>query len=156
MIMDMPSQMFIDQQMMPYSLTPSHMDHERQTITHPILVEVRQTAPNQLLMTYDQQTDLASATNVSNYWIRSNMARPVGVASLGMSDALTPENAIRHEMGRITPVDNTNMRFVITFRGNAMSGVLHVVLPCFVNLEGRTGFRGGNWGPFSRNAFVGK
>lgn len=118
--MDMPSQRYIDQQMMPYSLIPSHRDPERQTIPHPILLEVRQTAPNQILMMYDKRTDLASATNVSNYWIRSNMARPAGVASLGMSEALTPENAIRHEIGRITPVDNTNMRFVITFRGNAM------------------------------------
>jgi hypothetical protein len=50
---------------------------------------------------YDQRTDLASAMNVSNYWIRSNMARPDGVASLGMSEALTPENAIRPELGMI-------------------------------------------------------
>jgi hypothetical protein len=129
---------------------------DRQMMPYPVLLEARQIAPNQILMIYNQRTDLASATNVSNYWIRSNMALPAGVASLGMSKAVTPENAIHHEMGRITPVDNTNMRFVITFRGNAMSGVLHVVLPCFVNLEGRTGFMGENWGPFSRNSFIGR
>ncbi len=61
-----------------------------QTVTvdrqpHPVLVEARQTAPNQILITYDQRSDLASATNVSNYWIRSNMG-PAGIASVGMPD----------------------------------------------------------------------
>jgi hypothetical protein len=120
---------------------------------YPVLVEARQIAPNQILMMYDQRTDLASATKVSNYWTRSNMG-PAGIASLGMSVSLMPSNAISSEMGMITPVDNTNMRFIITFKGSAMSGVLHVVLPCFVSLEGRSGFTGENWGPLSRNAFI--
>jgi hypothetical protein len=128
---------------------------DRQMIPHPILVEIRQTASNQLLMIYDQRSDLASATNVSNYWIRSNMERPTGIASLGMGEALTASNAIRPDMAMITPVDNSKMRFVMTFRANAMSRVLYVVLPCFVNLEGMTGFRGENWGSFSRNMFIG-
>jgi hypothetical protein len=149
------NEMYTGQQMMPHSGMPSLIDQDRQMMPYPILLETRQIAPNQILIMYDQRTDLASATNVSNYWIRSNMARPTGVASLGMSEALTPENAIRPEMGMIRPADNTMMRFVMTFRGMAMSGVLHVVLPCFVNLEGRSGFRGENWGPFSRNTFIG-
>lgn len=36
-----------------------------------------------------------------------------------------------------------------------MSGVLHVVIPCYVNLEGRSGYMGENLSPFSRNAFIG-
>ncbi|BAU27097.1 hypothetical protein DFP93_104185 [Aneurinibacillus soli] len=127
---------------------------ERQMIPHPILLEARQIASNQILMTYDKRTDLASATNVSNYWIRSNMG-PVGIASVGMNDALTAENAIRPNMAMITPADNSRMRYILTFRVNAMSGVMYIVLPCFVNLEGMTGFRGENWGPFSRNMFIG-
>jgi len=43
----------------------------RQKLPHPILLEARQIAPNQILINYDQRTDLASATNISNYWIRS-------------------------------------------------------------------------------------
>ncbi|MEC0249013.1 hypothetical protein P4H65_24795 [Paenibacillus chitinolyticus] len=121
---------------------------------HPVLVEARQTAPNQILMTYDQRSDLASATNVSNYWIRSNMG-PADIASAGMSEALTAANAIRPDMAMITPADNSRMRFLLTFRVNAMRGVMYTVLPCFVNLEGMTGFRGENWGPFSRNMFIG-
>lgn len=127
----------------------------RQVVPHPIIVEARQIAPNQILITYDQRTDLASATNVSNYWIRSNMG-PVGIATVGMSDALTAENSIRPNMARITPADNSRMRYVMTFRTNAMSGVMYIVLPCFVNLEGMSGFRGGNWGPSSKNMFIGK
>lgn len=126
---------------------------ERQMMPHPILLEARQIASNQILMTYDKRTDLASATNVSNYWIRSNMA--VGIASVGMKDALTAENAIRPDMAMITPADNSMMRYFITFKLNAMSGVMYIVLPCFVNLEGMTGFRGENWAPFSRNMFIG-
>jgi hypothetical protein len=30
----------------------------------------------EILITYDQPADLASATNISNYWIRSNMNTP--------------------------------------------------------------------------------
>lgn len=149
------NEMYTGQQMMPHSGMPSLIDQDRQMMPYPILLETRQIAPNQILIMYDQRTDLASATNVSNYWIRSNMARPTGVASLGMSEALTPENAIRPEMGMIRPADNSKMRYVMIFRDKAMSGVLHVVLPCFVNLEGRSGFRGENWGAFSGNAFIG-
>ncbi|WP_246294144.1 hypothetical protein [Paenibacillus planticolens] len=145
----------------PYSLyttQPYHdgipMYDERQMMPHPTLLEARQIAPNQIMLTYDQPTDLVSATNISNYWIRSNMATPGTVASVGMGEMITRENTIRHEMGMISPIDNSKMRFIMMFRANATSGVLHVVLPCFVNLEGRTGFTGGNWGPFSKNFFV--
>jgi hypothetical protein len=114
-------------------------DAERQMMPHPILLEVRQTGLNQILMTYDKRTDLASASNVANYWIRSNM--PVGIASVGMKDALTAENAIRPDMAMITPADNSMMRYFMTFRANVVSGAMYTVLPCFVNLEGMTGFR---------------
>lgn len=127
---------------------------ERQMIPHPILLEARQIASNQILLTYDKRTDLASTTNVSNYWIRSNMG-PVGIASVGMKDALTAQNAISPDMAMITPADNSMMRYVMTFRVNAMSGIMYTVLPCFVNLEGMTGYRGENWAPFSRNMFIG-
>ncbi|MFJ7936303.1 hypothetical protein [Sporosarcina sp. NPDC096371] len=126
---------------------------EPEMTPHPILLEARQTALNQILMTYDKRTDLASATNVENYWIRSNM--PVGFASVGMKDALTAENAIRPDMAVITPADNSMMRYFMTFRVNAISGAMYTVLPCFVNLEGMSGFRGENWAPLSRNMFIG-
>lgn len=125
-----------------------------QQVPHPILVEAMQIAPNQILMTYDQRTELASAMNVSNYWIRSNMGA-VGIASVNMSDALTVMNAIRPDMAMIAPVDDSRMRYVMTCRSSAMIGVMYIVLPCFVNLEGMTGYRGENWGPFSRNMFIG-
>ncbi|QFF98889.1 hypothetical protein PB01_08610 [Psychrobacillus glaciei] len=124
-------------------------------ITHPILLEARQIGPNQILINYDQRTDLASAMNVSNYWIRSNVERPVGVATVGMSAALSASNSIRPDVGMITPLDDSNMRFVMTFTVNIMSGGMYTVLPCFVNLEGRSGYKGENWGPLSRNMFIG-
>ncbi|MGG6312289.1 hypothetical protein [Paenibacillus macerans] len=100
----------------------------RQMVPHPVLIEARQMTPNQILLTYDQRADLASATRVSNYWIRSNMG-PGGAASLDMGEALTAANAIRPEAGMITPVDNSNTRFVIMFRERIMTGVTHIVLP---------------------------
>jgi hypothetical protein len=129
----------------------------RQKLPHPILLEASQIAPNQILLNYDHRTDLASATNVSNYWIRSNIEHPIptGITTEGMDYALTESNAIRPDAGMITPIDNSNMRFVMTFRVNAISGLVHTVLPCFVNLEGRTGYDSVNWGPFSRNMFIG-
>jgi hypothetical protein len=92
--------------------------------------------------------------NVSNYWIRSNMG-PAGIASVGMNEALTAANAIRPDMAMIAPADNSRMRFVMIFSVNAMSGVMYTVLPCFVNLEGMTSYMGENWGPLSRNMFIG-
>ncbi|WP_319805973.1 hypothetical protein [Bacillus cereus] len=128
----------------------------RQKLPHPILLEARQIEPNQILITYDQRTNLASATNVSNYWIRSNIEHPItnGITTEGMDWALTESNSIRPDVAMITPIDNTNMRFIMTFRFKAISGLMHIVLPCFVNLEEKTGFDGENWGPFSRNAFI--
>ncbi|NIK77746.1 hypothetical protein FHS15_002884 [Paenibacillus castaneae] len=127
---------------------------ERQTVPHPVVVEARQVAANQILVTYDQRADVASATNISNYWIRSNMG-PDGVASVGMSDALSASNSIRPEMGMIMPADNSKMRFLMTFSRNVTPGSFYIVLPCFVSLEGNTGYTGGNWGPLSRNMFFG-
>ncbi|MGE6669103.1 hypothetical protein [Paenibacillus xylanexedens] len=129
---------------------------ERETMMpHPVIVEVRQVASNQIVVTYDQPADLMSATNISNYWIRSNMSSPSDIASLGMGEALAKENTIRADRGMITPINNSKTIFVITFNVNATMGVLYILLPCFVNLEGRSGFTGGNWGPLSRNMFIG-
>lgn len=128
--------------------------YHRQMVAHPILLEARQISSNQILMIYDRPTDLVSVTNVSNYWIRSNMG-PMGIASVGMREALTAENAISPNLAMIAPVDNSKMRFVINFRVNITEGVMYTVLPCFVNLEGMSGFMGENWGPNSKNMFIG-
>lgn len=139
----------------PYWMKQTSFDERETVMPHPVVMEARQIAPNQLLITYDQPTDLVSATNISNYWIRSNMSTPTDIASLGMGEALTKDNTIRADRGMITPIDNSKMRFVMTFNTNATMGVNYIVLPCFVNLDGRTGFTGANWGPFSRNMFIG-
>lgn len=127
---------------------------DQQIVPHPVLLEARQVAPNQILMTYDHRSDLASATNVSNYWIRGSMGA-VGIASVNMGNMLVSENAVRPDMATIAAADNSMMRFIMTFRVSATRGVTYIVLPCFVNLEGMSGYRGENWGPFSRNMFVG-
>lgn len=127
---------------------------DRQTPPHPIVVEARQVAPNQIFIAYDQRTDLASATNLSNYWIRGN-GGPDGIASVGMGEAISASNLIRPEMGSIMAIDQSKMRFVIAFNRNIMSDTVYIVLPCFVNLEGSTGYTGGNWGPLSRNVIIG-
>lgn len=90
-----------------------------------------------------------------NYWIRSNRNMPADIASVGMKEALTMENAISPQMAMIRPSDNSKMRFVMTFKANATRGIMYTVLPCFVNLEGRTGYMGENWGPMCRNMFFG-
>ncbi len=133
----------------------SHIN--RQKLPHPILLEARQIAPNQIFLQYDQRTNLASATNVANYWIRSNIEHPIptGISTEGMDYALTDSNSVRPDVSIIRPVDDSKMRFVMTFRLNAITGLMHHVLPCFVNLEGRTGFDDANWGPFSKNTFIG-
>ena len=162
----MPSQMYSGQ-MMPYTGMPSQMYSgqmmpngrqmfgEPQMVPHPVLTLARQIAPNQIEIMYDQPTDLESATNVFNYWIRNNLDRPSDIATVEEGNVnLTPTNSLTPNMARITPVGNSKTRFVITFNVNATPRVQYTVLPCFVNLEGRTGFRGENWGPESRNTFT--
>jgi hypothetical protein len=126
-----------------------------QMVPHPVLTVARQTAPNQIEITYDQPTDLTSATNVRNYWIRNNLDRPSDIATVERGNMmLLPTNSLTPNMVRITPVGNSKRRFLMTFSLNATPGVQYTVLPCFVNLEGRTGFGGENWGPESRNTFT--
>jgi len=139
----------------PYWMGGTGIDERETVMPHPVVVEARQIASNQILVSYDKPTDLVSATNISNYWIRSNMSTPSDIASVGMGEAITKENTIRADRGMIVPLDNSKMRFIMTFKTNATMGVLYIVLPCYVNLEGRSGFTGANWGPFSRNMFIG-
>ena len=158
-----PTQMYSGQ-MMPYTGTPSQMysgqmmptgRQNPQLVPHPVLTIARQTAPNQIEITYDQPTDLKSATNVNNYWIRNNLDRPSDIATVERGNMnLLPTNSLTPNMVRITPVGNSKKRFLMTFNLNATPGVQYTVLPCFVNLEGRTGFGGENWGPESRNTFT--
>lgn len=121
---------------------------------HPVLASVRQTAANQILMTYDTPADPASAVRPSNYWIRGN-AGPNGAATLNMGDALSAANAFRPEDAAIMPADTSGMHFILTLRNPIPSRTLYVVLPCFVNAVGATGFTGANWGPYSMNMFIG-
>ncbi|MGX2962054.1 hypothetical protein JNUCC23_22905 (plasmid) [Peribacillus sp. JNUCC 23] len=142
----MSSPMYSGQQMMP---------RDMQMVPHPILLVARQTAPNQIEMVYDQPTDLESATNVRNYWIRNNLDRPSDIATVARDDMmLLPTNSLTSNMAMITPVDNSRTRFIITFNMNATPGVQYTVLPCFVNLRGKKGFGGENWGPESSNTFT--
>lgn len=122
----------------------------------PIILKAVQTAPNQILITYDKRVDLESATNVSNYWIRSTNEKPitVGISTEGMDLALIDENALRSDLAVITPADHSALNFLITFRYNAVPGLLHVVLPCYVNVENSNGYAGANWGPISQNMFI--
>ncbi|MFE4897924.1 hypothetical protein [Peribacillus butanolivorans] len=164
----MPSPMYSEQQMMPYTSMSSPMYSEQQMmprdmqmvgdpqmVPHPILLVARQIAPNQIEIVYDQLTDLESATNVKNYWIRNNLDRPSDIATVARDDMmLLPTNSLTSNMAKITPVDNSRKRFIITFNINATTGVQYTVLPCFVNLQGKTGFGGENWGPKSRNTFT--
>ncbi|WP_249365731.1 hypothetical protein [Cytobacillus citreus] len=143
----MPSQMYSGQ-MMPYSGMSHQMysgqmmptgRQNPQMVPHPVLTVARQTAPNQIEITYDQPTDLESATNVRNYWIRNNLDRPSDIATVERGNMnLLPTNSLTPNMVRITPVGNSKKRFLMTFNLNATPGVQYTVLPCFVNLEGRT------------------
>ncbi|SDM65463.1 hypothetical protein [Sediminibacillus halophilus] len=124
-------------------------------VSHPILLSATQIAPNQIELVYDQPTDLRSAMNVQNYWIRNNLATPSDIATLGRNDMmLLPTNSLTPNMAIIRPMDDSNSRFLLTFSVNATPGVHYTVIPCFVNLEGMSGYGGDNLGPNSKNTFV--
>ncbi|AZB44682.1 hypothetical protein CEF21_00570 [Bacillus sp. FJAT-42376] len=114
----------------------------------------RQTAANQIEIVYDRPCDLASALKVTNYWIRVNQAQPSGIGTVGMNGQLLASNSLTPQNSVIAPSDSSKMRFTISFRQSAVSGVVHEVLPCFVNEEGHTGYRGENWDQDSSNQFT--
>ena len=68
------------------------------------------------------------------------------ISSVGMGDALTMANTIRSDKGTIMPIDQSKTKFMMNFRVNAVTGVVYIVLPCFVSLEGQSGYTGANWG----------
>ncbi|EIT86673.1 hypothetical protein A374_03844 [Fictibacillus macauensis ZFHKF-1] len=131
------------------------MDSIQSSQDYPVVLKVEQIARNKILVTYDRPTDLSSATTITNYWIRGNQA-PDNAASLGMDPALSSDNSLRPGQARITAVDASQTTYVITFWQPITRGVIYIVLPCFVSKLGSSGFQGVNWGPYSRNVWIGK
>ncbi|MBS2970913.1 hypothetical protein J9317_19400 [Metabacillus sp. KIGAM252] len=120
----------------------------------PKLLEAKQTAANQIEMVFDRPCEPASAVKMTNYWIRVSQPRPLGIGTMAMNDRLLPSNSLTPHNSVIAQTDATKMRFTILFTQNAVSGIVHEVLPCFINEEGHTGYRGENWDHDSRNQFT--
>lgn len=122
---------------------PQIVDAREQTI--PMLKEVRQTAANQLVVTYDQPVDQAKGITPTNYWIQSTTdVRPSGIATLGKNDQVGPNNSLTANQVTITPLDSQNQSFVLTFNQNITKGASYKMIICYVTVPGAPPFTGDN------------
>lgn len=119
----------------------------------PRVAEVKLVSGNVLEVAFDQPVDLKSGTNPSNYWIRTSEAKPTGIATLGKDDKTSSKNALTAEMVTIAPKDGSNKVMVFTFKDQATPKVSYSLVPCFVNMPGSEGYRGGNFTSASRLDF---
>ncbi|MFC4778254.1 hypothetical protein ACFO9Q_15755 [Paenibacillus sp. GCM10023252] len=111
----------------------------------PMLSELKQIGPNQLQVTYDQPVDGAKAIDPANYWIQSQTDEtPIGIATLGKTDAVKPSNGLTADKVKIVPRVDSNQSFVLTFHQNMAPGGKYKLIICNVTAPGAPPSSGDN------------
>ncbi|MGO4694731.1 hypothetical protein AB4Z50_10650 [Paenibacillus sp. 2TAB26] len=124
-------------------VAPQAASAREQTI--PMLREVKQTSPNQLLITYDQPVDKTKGITPTNYWIQSTTdVTPTGIATLGKNDQVNPSNSLTASKVSIAAADSQNQSFVLTFNQNISKGKSYKMIICYVTTPGAPPFTGDN------------
>lgn len=124
-------------------VAPQAASARAQTI--PMLREVKQTSPNQLLITYDQPVDRTKGITPTNYWIQSTTdVMPTGIATLGKNDQVNPSNSLTASKVSIAAADSQNQSFVLTFNQNISKGKSYKMIICYVTTPGAPPFTGDN------------
>ncbi|WP_088043651.1 hypothetical protein [Bacillus sp. EAC] len=111
----------------------------------PKLTDIVQVSTNQLLITYDQQVDINSATKPSNYWIQSMTdLRPTGIATLGKRGKINSQNSLTNDEVKIAKVQGDNNSFLLTFNQNIPSKKKYRMIVCYVTTPGGAPYNGDN------------
>lgn len=129
------------------------LPHGASAETIPMLKDLQQTSANQLKVTYDQPVDAAKGMRPGNYWVQSlTETTPTGIATLGMSDSVSPANALTADKVTITPADTTGSSFLLTFNQNIPTAKSYKLIICYVTVPNAPPYSGGN----GSRTFVGK
>jgi len=113
--------------------------------TIPMLRELKQTSPNQLLVTYDQPVDQTKGITPTNYWIQSTTdVTPTGIATLGKNDQVNPSNSLTANKVTIAAADSQNQSFVLTFNQSIPRGMSYKMIICYVTTPGAPPYTGDN------------
>lgn len=123
----------------------SGMTYAGQVQEVPMLTGVRQTAMNQIEITYDKKADMTKATTPSNYWVQSTQeVNPAGIATLGKDQKIGSENALTADKVMIKAADRSGKKFALTFKENIKPGSEYKLIICYVTVPGGAPYTGDN------------
>lgn len=111
----------------------------------PMLTGVRQTAVNQIEITYNKKADITKATTPTNYWVQSTkQVKPTGIATLGKGEKISNDNALTAARVVIRPADRSGTKFTLTFRENITPNEEYKLIICYVTVPGGAPYTGDN------------
>lgn len=111
----------------------------------PMLMGVKQTAKNQIEITYDKQADMTKATTPTNYWVQSTQeVNPTGIATLGKDQKINDSNSLTSNKVMIKAADRSGKKFTLTFKENITSGSEYKLIICYVTVPGGAPYTGDN------------
>ncbi|MBP2001362.1 tRNA(Ile2) C34 agmatinyltransferase TiaS [Paenibacillus shirakamiensis] len=131
----------------------SHQTYAEPVTAIPMLTSLRQIAPNQLQVTYDQPVDQVKGIDPKNYWIQSTSEQtPTNIATLGMNDSVNSTNSLTAANVSIQTTGSKGQSFILTFKQNISKGMAFKMIICFVTKPGAPLYTGDN----GSAAFVGE
>lgn len=111
----------------------------------PMLTGVRQTAMNQIEITYDKKADMTKATTPTNYWVQSTQqVNPTGIATLGKDQKIGSDNTLTADKVMIKAADRSGKKFTLTFKENITKGSEYKLIICYVTVPGGAPYTGDN------------
>lgn len=130
-----------------YELSSNNLNVEEhlKSICIPTIIHITQTSPTQIKFVFDTPVDVKAACNPYNYWLHCNQDIPVGVATLGSRDYLTPTSVLKPFNCIIEPADSFNTIFTADFRVPITSGIEYMLIPSNIPYYGMTDYLGPNF-----------
>lgn len=133
-----------------------NVDDYLKSICIPTIIHISQTSPTQIKFIFDTPVDAKAACNPYNYWIHCDEENPLGIATLGKNDYLTPTSVLKPFNCIIKPADSFNTIFTADFRVPIAPGVKFMLIPSNISYYGMTDYFGPNFVENATPSFVGQ
>jgi len=134
-------------------IKPMDMEDEKKQFPIPMIVNVEQSSPNQIQITYDRDVDVRLGMKPTNYWIKDTInVRPTGIATLGRNDNVNAGNSLTNSLVKIVPKNGSAKTFILTFNRVIPKGAEYMLIICYVTVKGAPPYSGDN----GMATFVGK
>lgn len=134
-------------------INPIYMRDDKRQFPIPMLVNLVQTSPNKIEISYDIDVDIILGMNPTNYWIQDTINLvPVGIASLGSDDNINAGNSLTNNMVKIEQKEGSAKTFILTFHQAIPTGAEYMLIICYVTVKGAPPYSGDN----GMATFIGK